>query len=366
MSYLSVLKILILLVRVSILIELFNMARQVMNVKLNQEQEYFICGTEDGLRIFHMDPLNQIAHVGDAKIGSLRCVEMRFRSNIVAFVGGGPAPRFDDRTVVLYDIHKDEPMSKVVVKEPVLNVKMINDRLLVILRSRIIILTVPQGNTLSEVTTRDNPAGVCAVSHVARKMVFPSKKNRGYIQIEDLDKEDSSPESTPPVIVKAHGNDIVCAAISQSGDAIATASSQGTNIHVYSTVSRETRKFRRGVDKANIYCLNFSKDSYWLCCSSDKGTVHVWSLKDLELNPVSVIKPLVGLPVEVKSYASFTVTAECACVCSFGTQDSIYAICLDGSFQKYKLGRDGSQTDTGRNCFRVAYDIYPNVGELYG
>lgn len=41
------------------------------------------------------------------------------------------------------------------------------------------------------------------------------------------------------------------------------------------------------------------------------------------------------------------------------------AICLDGSFHKYKLGRDGSQTDTGRNCFRVSYDIYPNLGELY-
>ena len=54
----------------------------------------------------------------------------------------------------------------------------------------------------------------------------PVYKKMSIYLYQDLDKEDSSPESTPPVIVKAHGNDIVCAAISQSGDAIATASSQ--------------------------------------------------------------------------------------------------------------------------------------------
>jgi len=340
------------------------MAQQIMNVKLNQEQEYFICGTDNGFRIFHMDPLQQIAHVGEAKVGSIRCVEMRSRSNVVAFVGGGARPKYDDHTVVVWDLQKQEASMKVVVKEPVLNIKMIKDRLMVVLRSRIIVLSLPDGNTLADIPTRDNPLGVCAVSYAARKMVFPSKKNRGYIQIEDVDRADCGTESTPPVIVKAHGNDVVCAAVSHGGDLVATASVQGTNIHVYNSVSKELSKFRRGVDKANIYCLNFSKDSSLLCCSSDKGTVHIWSLKDVELNPVSVIKPLVGLPMEVKSYASFTVTAECPCVCAIAGE-AIYAICLDGSFQKYKLARNGSQTDTGINCVRVSYDIYPNVGELY-
>ncbi|KAH9499491.1 WD repeat domain phosphoinositide-interacting protein 4 [Bulinus truncatus] len=182
---------------------------------------------------------------------------------------------------------------------------------------------------------------------------------------QDLDKEDAAPESKPPSVVQAHSNDIICAAINSAGDCIATASTQGTNIHLYNVHTKVITKLRRGLDKANIYCLNFSKDSSYLSCSSDKGTVHVWSLKDPEMNPVSTLKPLVGLPNEVKSYASFTVTAECACLCSFGAGDAMFAICMDGSFHKYKLGRDGSQTDTGRNCFRVAYDIYPNLGEMF-
>lgn len=36
---------------------------------------------------------------------------------------------------------------------------------------------------------------------------------------------------------------------------------------------------RRGADRADIYSLAFSANSHWLAVSSDKGTVHVFSLK---------------------------------------------------------------------------------------
>ena len=36
---------------------------------------------------------------------------------------------------------------------------------------------------------------------------------------------------------------------------------------------------RRGADRAEIYSLAFSSTAQWLAVSSDKGTVHVFSLK---------------------------------------------------------------------------------------
>lgn len=36
---------------------------------------------------------------------------------------------------------------------------------------------------------------------------------------------------------------------------------------------------RRGADRAEIYSLAFSPTAQWLAVSSDKGTVHVFSLK---------------------------------------------------------------------------------------
>jgi hypothetical protein len=38
------------------------------------------------------------------------------------------------------------------------------------------------------------------------------------------------------------------------------------------------QELRRGADQARIFSLSFSKDCAWLAVSSDKGTVHVFSL----------------------------------------------------------------------------------------
>lgn len=38
------------------------------------------------------------------------------------------------------------------------------------------------------------------------------------------------------------------------------------------------QELRRGADSAHIYSLSFSRGCEWLAASSDKSTVHVWSL----------------------------------------------------------------------------------------
>ena len=35
---------------------------------------------------------------------------------------------------------------------------------------------------------------------------------------------------------------------------------------------------RRGSEKAEIYSLSFDKNCNWMACSSDKGTIHIFSL----------------------------------------------------------------------------------------
>lgn len=36
---------------------------------------------------------------------------------------------------------------------------------------------------------------------------------------------------------------------------------------------------RRGVDKADIFSISFSSSAQWLAVSSDRGTIHVFSLR---------------------------------------------------------------------------------------
>ena len=59
----------------------------------------------------------------------------------------------------------------------------------------------------------------------------------------------------------------------------------GTLIRVWDTVSKQRiAEFRRGADPAQIYSIAFSKDSSFLAVTSDKGTLHLFALKDKLLN----------------------------------------------------------------------------------
>ena len=113
---------------------------------------------------------------------------------------------------------------------------------------------------------------------------------------------------------------------------------------IWDTVRRvQLVELRRGADQARIYCINFSLNDEWLCCSSDKGTVHIFALQDYKLNKRSALASM-GVPGYAGSQwslASFTVPQECACYCAFVSAGHIVAVCLDGSFHKYHFSADG-------------------------
>jgi WD40 repeat protein len=50
-------------------------------------------------------------------------------------------------------------------------------------------------------------------------------------------------------------------------------------IRLFSTETGEYfKELRRGGEKAQIYSISFSPNSKYLACSSDRGTVHIFSL----------------------------------------------------------------------------------------
>ena len=142
----------------------------------------------------------------------------------------------------------------------------------------------------------------------------------GSIQMMDLYSTEQR-VSSAPVSVNAHKNELVCLAINQQGSMVATASTkvimlpltaisicgvQGTLIRIWDTARRvQLVELRRGADQvlstvfctalycgalqARIYCVNFSCTDEWLCCSSDKGTVHIFALQDYRLNKAAYI-----------------------------------------------------------------------------
>ena len=64
-----------------------------------------------------------------------------------------------------------------------------------------------------------------------------------------------------------------------NGSLVASASEKDTIIRIFATdTGHAIQEVRRGSEKAEIYSLSFDKNSNWMACSSDKGTIHIFSL----------------------------------------------------------------------------------------
>jgi WD40 repeat protein len=79
--------------------------------------------------------------------------------------------------------------------------------------------------------------------------------------------------------MEAHESQLRGLALTADGTKVATASEKGTVIRVWDVATTTClQEFRRGVERANITCLAWSWDHAFLCCTSDKGTAHVFQL----------------------------------------------------------------------------------------
>ncbi|KAF5276239.1 hypothetical protein FQR65_LT04044 [Abscondita terminalis] len=336
--------------------------RAVLNIKFNQDQGCFSCSMESGLRIYNVDPLAEKAHYDFDLMGSVSQCEMLLRTNIIAIVAGGSRPKFADNTLLLFDDATKKFVIELTFASSIKAVRLRRDKLVVALLTHIHVFSFPSPlQRLFSLETRDNPLGLCEMSPLASAekqiLIFPGHKV-GSVQIVDLTSTEIG-ISTAPVCISAHKNELGCIALNQQGTRIATASHKGTLIRVWDSVSKNLLvELRRGSDQATVYCINFSRDSDFLCCSSDKGTVHIFAIKNTNLNRRMTLS---NLGIVLGNYgdsqwalANFTVPPECACVCAFAPHSSVIAICLDGTFHKYVFNADG-------NCSREAFDVFLDV-----
>lgn len=341
--------------------EIMNSERGVISLKFNQDQGCFTCCMESGLRIYNVDPLVEKAHYDLELMGSVTQCEMLQRSNLLAIISGGSRPKFADNTVLIYDDSAKKFILELTFSSSVRAVRLRKDKMVIALMRQIHVFSFPTPTQrLFSLETRDNPRGLCELSPLAsaerQLLVFPGHK-LGSIQLVDLSNTEMGMSSAPSSI-NAHQGELACLALNQQGTLVATASNKGTLIRVWDTLKKTLFvELRRGSDTATLYCINFSRDSEFLCCSSDKGTIHTFALKDTHLNRRSTFSKMGILGNYGDSQwalATFTVPPECACICAFGSNKSVIAICLDGTFHKYVFNADG-------NCNREAFDVFLDV-----
>ena len=214
----------------------------------------------------------------DFAVGGFKIVEMMFKSNIVALVGGGEIPKYPPNKVMLWDDHQGRAIGELSHTTAVRSVKMRRDRISVCLDDKVLVYNLEDLKLVHEARTVPNPLGLLAMSSSsddATVIAHPGEAI-GQVRVDALDSKRTR-------MIQAHNRNIAAIAITEHGKYIATASEKGTLIRIFSTQDgSKIREVRRGTDPATIFSLAFSFEQgmpHWLASTSDKGTLHIFELR---------------------------------------------------------------------------------------
>ncbi|GJJ76801.1 WD repeat-containing protein 45 [Entomortierella parvispora] len=382
----------------------------------NQDFGCFSCGLDSGFRIYNCDPLKEKMRK-EFEDGGICIVEMLFRCNYLALVGGGKNPKYPPNKVIIWDDERNRGVIELEFRSEVKAVKLRRDKFVVVLSNKVIVYTFNlQPTKLHVFETVDNDRGLVALSSSDKHaiLIFPGRQS-GHIQIVDLNSvvsttavSSSLPGPTPGThnqpkypmastkptanisIIPAHTSPLFCLVTNTDGTKCASASDKGTLIRVFDTGSSKLlNEFRRGVDRAEIYSIAFNSDSTRICAGSDKGTVHIFNLDGATGSRVyhhnsspssgphygEVIQPHHASQMSTGnrqsslafmkdllpkyfssawSFAQFKVAADCRCICAFGGEkNTVIVICADGSFYRFMF-----DPQKGGECVRESYSKF--------
>lgn len=322
-------------------------ANDLLFVSFNQDYGCFACGTETGFCIFNCDPLKERFRRDFKGSGGIGIVEMLFRCNILALVGGGANPKFPPNKVMIWDDYQNKCIAELEFRTEVKAVKLRRDRIVVVLENKVYVYNFADLSLLHQIETCNNPRGLCALSPSSNTVLAVPGSKIGTLHIELYDLKTTQ-------TIQAHNNTLTQICLNLEGSRVATASEKGTLIRIFDTKTGvQLKELRRGADKAEIYSIAFSPDSQWLAVSSDKGTIHIYGLADQGVSnedirkaakedtknrhsSLSFMKEILPSYFSSEwSFASFHLPSEIRSIICFGQDDSIIVVCADGHYHKY-------------------------------
>ncbi|CAK9168754.1 unnamed protein product [Ilex paraguariensis] len=337
---------------------------ELLTVSWNQDYGCFAAGTSRGFRIYNCDPFKETFR-RDLKSGGFGIVEMLFRCNILALVGGKANNQYPPNKVIIWDDHQSRCIGEFSFRSEVRAVKLRRDRVVIVLEHKIYIYNFMDLKLLHQIETLANPRGLCCLSHNLNTSVMACPGlRRGQVRIEHFGLNMTK-------LINAHDTQIACITLTMDGLLLATASTKGTLIRIFNTMDgTRLQEVRRGVDKADIYSIALSPNVQWLAVSSDRGTVHIFSLKvrvgedpsshssatqspalyyqnsstsldtlispNTGANPGSSLSFMKGvLPKYFSSewsFAQFHLPEHTQFIAAFGSQNNVIIVGMDGSF----------------------------------
>lgn len=266
----------------------------VLNVSFSDDRKAFTAALENGFKVYTTSDC-ELRDSRDTEDG-IAIAAMLDTTRYFGLVGGGRQPKYDPSEVsssfcissntacltlgqwILWDQRTQQPVLSQGWSNPVLRLHINKNHFLVAFRKSVMLYTNPNKTnaapqSLATHKTASNPYGLCCLG--MRYMTFLGQ-SPGQVWIVELPRGGRKGDIG---IIPAHDGALRQLCLSTDEQFIATASEKGTIIRVFSTLTNtKVAEFRRGIDPAIIFGLDFSPSSAMLAATGDKGTLHIFEL----------------------------------------------------------------------------------------
>ena len=91
--------------------------------------------------------------------GGIGIVEMLFKCNILALVGGGQNPKFPNNKVIIWDDHQIKIIGELSFRTEIKAVKLKSDKVIVVLENKIYVYNFADLKLIDHIDTTKNPKG---------------------------------------------------------------------------------------------------------------------------------------------------------------------------------------------------------------
>ena len=275
-------------------------------------------------------------------------VIMLYRTNILALVGSDNNVNNKRSKLIIWDDRQKKSLSELKFNQNIMNVKLTKEKIIIVCRDKIYVFNLSTFKNMDIIETGDNSHGIVAVSYDSETLLAYPDKKKGQVRIKNYDK-------SSVFYIKAHENNIAFIALSYDGSLLATASEQGTLIRIFNTDNGDLlQEVRRGKDRADIKYMCFEPNYKYIAASSNKGTIHIWSLANTlkTLNKASDDTNMIEnkksglkwLPKFMggeyfnseRSFAQVRITDQRS-ICCFGKDNTIIIVSTEGKYYKAQI-----------------------------
>jgi WD40 repeat protein len=241
-------------------------------VSFNQDNSFFSVGTERGFRIYQTypftDPYEKIMN------GGIGVVEMLYKTNFLALMGGGKNPKFNKKNLIIWDDNENKIISELKFTTSIINIKLKKDLLFVVCQKRIYAFDFNTYEAIDTIDTGDNIKELIAINNSPELTIlaYPSTKGVNKITIKNY-------KTKIFFSFTAQDDSISKMSINNDGTLISTANNNGTIIRIHSCIDGAfLQEFKRGHEKAKINYICFDNDTKLMAVSSNRGTIHIFSM----------------------------------------------------------------------------------------